>query len=293
VTGTRAAYVGRFAPSPTGPLHLGSLVTALASFLDARAASGRWLVRMEDLDQARVVEGAAAHILETLTAFGLEWDGTVQYQSARAARYADALAQLTRQGLTFHCSCSRRELADIAGYPGTCRAAPARPGPAAVRFRVAEGRVTFTDRVQGLQEFALAERGDVVVQRRDGEFAYQLAVVVDDAAQGVTDVVRGADLMDSTPWQIALQQSLGLPTPRYAHVPLVTEPGGEKLAKSRRSVAILADDAAQYLVTALALLGQTPPRGLAGGSSREVLDWGIAHWDPGRLAGLASLPAPA
>ena len=206
-------YVGRFAPSPTGKLHLGSLVAAVGSYADARRHGGRWLVRMEDLDRPRVIRGAADEILRTLQTFCLQWDGPVEYQSERTEHYRQALEALTALGVTFECSCSRRERDGEGGYPGTCRAGPTRSGPTATRFRVEDTVVSVEDRLQGRCDFRLRERGDVIVRRRDGAFAYQLAVVVDDALQGVTDVVRGADLLDSTPWQIALQQALGLPAP--------------------------------------------------------------------------------
>jgi glutamyl-Q tRNA(Asp) synthetase len=291
VSEARRSYVGRFAPSPTGSLHLGSLVAAVASYLDARAASGTWVVRMEDLDREREVAGCAVQQLRTLEAFGLHWDGPVEYQSARSAHYRAALEELQRQGVTFACSCSRRELADEGGYPGTCRAGPQRPGPAATRFRVPAGNVSFEDRLQGPLEFALAERGDVVIRRRDGAFAYQLAVVVDDALQGITDVVRGADLLDSTPWQIALQRSLALPTPRYAHVPLVIEPDGQKLAKSRRSVALRPQQAGAELWEALRLLRQAPPAKLKLEGVGSVLAWAEKHWRPERLRMIREVPA--
>lgn len=207
------AYVGRFAPSPTGSLHLGSLLAAVGSFVDARHHGGRWLVRMEDLDTARVIPGCADEMLRTLEAFGLTWDGTVEYQSRRKPHYLQALSELTARNLTFRCSCTRAERSPQGGYPGTCRAGPRRAGPTATRFRVEDQRVGFEDRIQGECSFDLRQLGDVVVRRRDGVFAYQLAVVVDDALQGVTDVVRGADLLDNTPWQLALQRALGLPTP--------------------------------------------------------------------------------
>ncbi len=281
-----AGYVGRFAPSPTGSLHIGSLVAALGSYLDARAAGGRWLVRMEDLDRERLVPQADQAILRTLEALGLHWDGAVLYQSERQEHYAAALALLRAQQATFECSCSRRELATGYGYPGTCRNGPKLAGPTATRFRVPEAMLTVPDRIQGLRRFELARLGDVIVRRRDGAFAYQLAVVVDDALQGVTDVVRGADLLDSTPWQIALQQALGLSTPRYAHLPLITEPDGAKLSKSRRSVAIGARNAAAELHRALVLLRQDPPAKLKSASVREILAWGIRHWQLSRLAGI-------
>ena len=271
-------YIGRFAPSPTGPLHLGSLLAALGSFLDARARGGRWLVRMEDLDRERVVPGCAAQMLKTLEAFGLYWDDAVEYQSERTEHYAGALSRLQAAGLTFECSCSRRELADEGGYPGTCRAGPRGAGPTATRFRVAARRVAFLDRLQGACEFELAERGDVIVHRRDGVYAYQLAVVVDDAAQKVTDVVRGADLLDSTPWQIALQEALQLPPVGYAHLPLLTEPDGAKLAKSRRTIGLDPAQAPALLCGTLKLLRQAPPAKLELEPVGIILEWAIQHW---------------
>jgi len=285
--------VGRFAPSPTGSLHLGSLVAALGSFVDARSRGGRWLLRMEDLDAARVIKGCADQMLRTLEALGLTWDGEVACQSERTAHYRQALERLAALGLTFECSCSRSERFTASAYPGTCRAGPRRPGPAATRFRVSERTVAFADRVQGRLAFALGERGDVIVRRRDGAFAYQLAVVVDDALQGVSDVVRGADLIDSTPWQIALQEALGLPTPRYAHLPLVTEPGGAKLSKSRRAIALEPAAAGRELHRALVLLRQAPPAKLKFESATTVLEWACAHWSLDRIGGLKEVPAAA
>lgn len=222
-------------------------------------------------------------MLATLAAFGLEWDGPIERQSARHAHYAAALGELRARGLTFPCSCSRRELAPEHGYPGTCRTGPKSPGPTAQRFRIDGGEFTFLDRLQGECRFDLGALGDVIVRRRDGAFAYQLAVVVDDALQGVTDVVRGADLLESTPWQIALQHALGLGQPRYAHLPLVTEPDGTKLAKSRRSVALEPARAGAQLTEVLGLLGQAPEPKLELEPVKEILAWGIAHWDPHRL----------
>jgi len=248
---------------------------------------------MEDLDRERELPGCADAILHTLERLGLEWDGTVEYQSTRTAHYHEALTSLSARGLTYECSCSRRERLADGGYPGTCRGGPRRRGPTAIRFRVDdEELVAFDDRVQGGTRFALAERGDVIVKRRDGAFAYQLAVVVDDALQGVTDVVRGADLLDSTPWQLSLQRALALPTPRYAHLPLIVEPGGRKLAKSRRSVALDARTPTAELCTALTLLRQDYPAELKLGSPREVLDWARKSWDPGRFAGVREVCAP-
>jgi glutamyl-Q tRNA(Asp) synthetase len=275
-------------------LHLGSLVAALGSFADARSHGGRWLLRMEDLDAARTVRGCADGILRTLEAFGLTWDGAVEYQSAATHYYVQALRTLAAQGVTFECSCPRHAREpQRAGYPGTCRQGPTRTGPTATRFRVDDNPVAFEDRAQGLCRYALRECGDVIVRRRDGACAYQLAVVVDDARQGVTDVVRGADLLDSTPWQLALQRALALPAPRYLHLPLVVEPGGEKLAKSRRSVALEPSLAGRQLVEALRLLRQEPPVQLELAPASTVLEWACAHWSPQRLRGVRQVRAPS
>ena len=278
-TGT-AEYVGRFAPSPTGSLHLGSLVAAVGSYLDARKAGGRWLVRMEDLDTTRVIPGCADGILHTLEAFGLRWDGEVIFQSLRTALYADSLQSLREQGLTFECSCSRRDLSGSeTGYPGTCRNGPTQSrGPTATRLRVPDTDVSFLDRVQGPCCFDLRTLGDPVIRRRDGAYAYQLAVVVDDAAQGVGDVVRGADLLESTAWQICLQRALKLPLPRYAHLPLIVEKTQGKLAKSRRSLALDPARASEQLGEALTLLQQPPPAELQRASPSELLAWATTRW---------------
>ena len=271
-------YVGRFAPSPTGPLHFGSLVAALASWLDARAAGGRWLVRIEDLDAPRAERGAADHILRTLAGIGLAWDGDVIYQSLRASRYDGALHTL--DGSTYWCGCTRREIADsslgLAAdgaqiYPGTCRSGIA-AGKArrALRLRITGEPVRFTDRVQGLQAQILErDVGDFVLVRADGQHAYQLAVVVDDAEQAVTDVVRGADLLDSTPRQIYLQRRLGYATPRYLHVPAAVNAAGEKLSKQTGAPPI--GNARDALRRALAFLGQR---------ATDDLAQAIRNWNP-------------
>jgi glutamyl-Q tRNA(Asp) synthetase len=278
-------YVGRFAPSPTGPLHFGSLVAALASWLDARAARGRWLVRMEDLDAPRQQPGAAEDILRTLERFGLAWDGPVAYQSLRAPRYEAALDRLRRH--TYWCGCSRREIADSSLglatdgariYPGTCRGGLAHGrAPRALRLRTDAQAIAFRDRVQGEQSQVLAvDVGDFVLYRADGQFAYQLAVVVDDAEQGVTDVVRGADLLDSTARQIHLQRLLGVPTPRYLHVPVAVNAAGEKLSKQTGARAAIAAD----VPPALSFLGLAVPSGLSG---PDLLAWAVGAWDPSRI----------
>jgi glutamyl-Q tRNA(Asp) synthetase len=288
-TATASPYVGRFAPSPTGALHLGSLVAALGSFADARSRGGRWLLRIEDLDRARNVPGATAQMLRTLEVFGLHWDGVVEYQSERTSHYREALDELTARGLTFECSCTRREREGQGGYPGTCRNGPRRPGPTATRLRVGDATLSFGDRVQGECIFAMRERGDVVIRRRDGIFAYQLAVVVDDALQGVTDVVRGADLLDSTPWQVSLQRALGLAQVKYLHLPLILEPDGRKLAKSRRCLPLEGAHAGREVYRALQLLRQLPPAELELEPAATVVRWACEHWRPQQLQGIREI----
>ncbi len=275
-------YVGRFAPSPTGPLHFGSLVAALASWLDARAVRGRWLLRIEDLDAPRQQPGAADQILRALERMGLTWDGPVAYQSPRSTLYDSAAHEL--KGQTYWCGCTRREIADsslgLAAdgaqiYPGTCRSGmPEGKIARALRVR-ASGSVEFDDRVQGPQLQSLErEVGDFVLYRADGQFAYQLAVVVDDDAQGVTDVVRGADLLDSTARQIYLQRLLGYPTPRYLHVPVAVNAAGEKLSKQTGAQPIDPARPDRSIRDALVFLGQSPTADLG-----EA----IATWDPSRI----------
>jgi glutamyl-Q tRNA(Asp) synthetase len=263
-------YRGRFAPSPTGDLHFGSLLTAFASWLRARQAHGRWLIRIEDLDPPREVPGAAAAQCRTLQAFGLESDEAIWYQSERADVYAGVLARLLEVGLAFECRCSRSYLATQGGIHRRCVASD-RMRPAAIRARVPAHTVQFDDAVQGRFGHDLAEAvGDFVLRRVDGLHAYQLAVVVDDAAQGITEVVRGADLLDSTPRQRWLQQCLGLPTPAYAHLPLALDRQGHKLGKSLQSLPLDADDPTPALRAAWAFLGQ-PPQALARGASLASL----------------------
>jgi len=294
-TATDKPRTGRFAPSPTGALHLGSLATAVASYLDARHASGRWLLRLDDLDTARTVPGATDGIIRTLDLLRLAWDGPVVYQSQRHPLYEDAIAQLATAGLAYPCSCTRRDLGatdDAGGYPGTCRAGPTKPGPFAMRFRADLFPVgPFIDRLQGPVDIDASALGDPIIRRRDGLHAYQLAVVVDDADQGVTDVVRGSDLLPSTCWQRALQRALGTPEPGYAHLPLVCEPGGAKLSKSTRSVRVQAGTAAEQLWRVLSLLRQSPPPDLARAPLAELWDWAIGHWRLGALRTVASLSA--
>lgn len=293
-----AFYRGRFAPSPSGPLHFGSLLTAVGSYLDAKASRagggrrGEWLLRIDDLDPPRVVPGAADDILRVLDAYGFEWDGPVQYQSRRGERYAAAFETLQKMGAVYACGCTRREIADsvvglpgAAVYPGTCRRGLA-PGKAARAFRVrTEGaRTGFLDRLQGPIDMDLAtQAGDFVVLRADGLFAYQLAAVVDDAEQGITDVVRGADLLDSTSRQIHLQRLLGLPTPRYLHLPVAVNALGEKLSKQTLAPPLDATRPGPALWRTLSFLGQQPPPGLAAAGAAEIWAWAFAHWDAARL----------
>jgi glutamyl-Q tRNA(Asp) synthetase len=262
-------------------LHLGSLYTAAASFLDARAHRGRWLLRIEDLDRPREVAGSADRILHTLRAFGFEWDGEILRQRDRSGLYTAALQDLQTRDLTFLCTCSRQQLEDESRYPGTCRRGPALAGAAtAVRLRVDPGHVAFTDRIQGTyRQDVAAAVGDPILRRRDQVFAYLLAVVVDDAAQGVTHVVRGADLLDNTPRQILLQRLLGLPQPAYAHVPVLTEPDDTKLAKSRRSVRLDAGAALPQLLAVFSMLGLSPPGSLASATISDAWNWGFGHWN--------------
>lgn len=282
-------YIGRFAPSPTGPLHVGSLVAAVASFLDARRHQGLWYVRIEDVDTLREVPGAADAILRALTVYGLHWDGAVLYQSQRLDAYADALAQLQQRGLAYACGCSRRDIAAQARrgaegliYPGWCRdgVQPGKLGRA-MRVRTDDHPVLFRDRLQGeIRQCIFREVGDFVLRRADGLFAYQLAVVVDDAYQGITHVVRGLDLLYNTPRQIYLQGLLGYVTPQYLHHPLVLGGDGVKLSKQHRAQALRLDDPVPTLCMALSFLGYTLPREAAHMNPSALLAWALTQADP-------------
>lgn len=281
---------GRFAPSPSGRLHFGSLVAALGSWLRARSQGMPWRVRIEDLDRPRVVAGAADDILATLAAFGLHADGEVLYQSRRIALYEAALDQLREAGIAYPCHCSRSDLTAFGGiHPAQCPVRASRSGAPAWRVRVGTAKVTFDDAVYGRISQALADAvGDFVVRRADGTFSYQLAVVVDDAAQGVGEVVRGADLLDSTPRQIFLQSRLGLPTPAYLHLPLVLGDDGRKLSKHERSLAVDSANPLPALRAALNFLGQAiPPHADAG----TLLQAALAAFDPARIPVIAPVDA--
>lgn len=292
-------YRGRFAPSPTGPLHFGSLIAAVASYLEALCNGGEWLLRIEDLDGPREEPGAADAILNILEKYGFAWDGAVLRQSLRSEAYAAALARLQRDGAAFPCACTRREVSDsmLASakeliYPGTCRNGIASGRVArSVRARVDEKVISFYDRIQGRIEQDLARAvGDFVVQRADGLFAYQLAVVVDDFDQGITAVVRGADLLVSTPRQILLQQRLGYPTPRYAHLPVAVNGSGEKLSKQTRAAPLRESDAPAQLWRALDFLGQDPPLALRAADIPGVWSWALTHWLVEKVPRRYSLP---
>ena len=302
-------YRGRFAPSPTGPLHFGSLIAALASYCDARHASGQWLVRIEDVDCPRTRTGAEHSIMSTLERYGFAWDGPVVRQSERTALYASALEKLVAAGDAYECACTRREQELVplgpAGervYPGTCRHGippdRARRGQRAWRMRVGSNggstMIEYRDRLAGrVVQDLVRDVGDFVIRRADGYFAYQLAVVVDDAQAGITDVVRGADLAASTPRQIFLQQRLGYPTPSYLHVPVAVDASGTKLSKTTRAAA-LPDDPLVALAAAWRFLDQPMPYGSAAPASvAEFWAYASSAWAPSRLPPVPMLPARA
>ena len=285
-------YIGRFAPTPSGYLHFGSLLAALASYLDARHQQGRWLIRVEDLDQPRSIPGASEHIIETLACYGMYSDGEIIFQQDRLTTYQAQIDQWLTTGQAYYCDCSRRQLAEFNGiYPGTCRH---RQLPAAadhaVRLIAPKQPLTALDRLQPplTQDLATAT-GDFIIRRRDGIYAYQLAVVLDDIAQGVTDVVRGADLLDSTPRQQWIYQLLGQPLPRYLHIPLLLRADGEKLSKRLGSTPLDPAQAPTELFRALQALAQQPPLALRNANIAEQLEWAIAHWRPQQLSPTQSL----
>jgi len=275
-------YRGRFAPSPTGQVHFGTLVAAVGSYLQAKKNNGEWLLRIDDVDTTRSITGADKDLLNTLEAFSFEWDGEVIYQSQQTAHYQEALEKLTSLGLTFPCICSRKELAAIDSkiYPGTCRQ---RCFPEdkehAIRLLAKETKVLFNDLVMGEQSQNIQQQcGDFVIKRRDHLFAYQLAVVVDDFMQNISEVVRGADLLDSTPRQIYLQQLLNYKTPRYCHLPLAVDADGNKISKSAGATAIKSNNKEKHLVDALEFLGQNPSDDLHLSNITEIWRWAINHW---------------
>jgi glutamyl-Q tRNA(Asp) synthetase len=284
LAGQQESYIGRFAPSPTGPLHFGSLVAALGSWLQARAQGGKWLIRIEDIDPPRVVPGAAEQQLETLRRFGLEPDGTVQHQSQFDARHQAALHALLRSGQAYHCGCSRRDLPPDGIYPGTCRNGISEGrSPRSVRLRTDRSLpVIFHDLIQGeVCEHAGARTGDFVIRRADGLIAYQLAVVVDDHAAGITEVVRGADLLESTARQIHVYNCLGWQPPRWMHLPLIVDEHGRKLSKSDKDDPVDRRPAPEALRLALRALGHEPPATIH--CVIDMLKHALAEWSPNRI----------
>ena len=287
------SYAGRFAPSPTGPLHFGSLIAALASYLDAKAHGGKWLVRIEDIDETRCDPEYTAEILRTLQAFGLQWGGEVQIQTARKALYGAAFQRLALRGLVYACACSRKEIADSATkglegpvYPGTCRDKCLTENGNSMRVRTSSDKILFTDLVQGeIGQCIEEEIGDFVLKRRDGLFAYQLAVVTDDAEQGITHVVRGADLLDSTARQIYLQRLLGLATPQYLHIPVAVNALGQKLSKQTLAAAVsTTDDAVRgAMLSALSFLGQSTAGAEVAVTVDDLLTIATRNWDRSRI----------
>lgn len=270
--------VGRFAPSPTGDLHFGSLVAAVGSYLEARSAGGSWLLRIEDIDPPREVAGSARRIIDDLGRLGLVPDGPVLFQSNRLEAYQGAVDQLLEKGLAYPCGCSRKDLSESGRYTGTCRnGIPGGRTPRAIRFRVEPGVCVFKDKLQGPVSDSPADiSGDFIIRRADGLFAYQLAVVIDDEFQGVTQVVRGADLLDSTSRQICLQKALGFDPPDYMHLPLVISADGKKLSKRLRTDPVKTREPAIAVTQALRFLGQDPPVGL---SLNDLWKWAIEHWN--------------
>lgn len=286
-------YIGRFAPSPTGPLHFGSLVAAVASYCEAKSHQGKWLVRMEDLDKPREITGAADDILKTLITFGFKWDGQILYQSKRDQAYAATLTTLKNKQLVYPCTCTRKEIAEISTrhgidgtiYPQTCLQHPTKEGaPIAWRIKTKDATIRFDDAIQdGIKQNIMHDVGDFVLKRSDGLFAYQLAVVVDDAEQGITHIVRGADLLDSTPRQIVIQQALNLPTPNYMHIPVATNAAGKKLCKQTHAADLHSQSPSLQLWQALNFLNQAPPTSLQTSELDKLWDWAIAHWSSNNI----------
>jgi glutamyl-Q tRNA(Asp) synthetase len=279
----RPCYVGRFAPSPTGELHQGSLLTAIVSFLEARHNQGKWLVRMEDIDPPRELPGAKDSILKSLDAHGLHWDDQVLYQSSRHDAYSDAIATLQAQQLTFLCACTRHKIQDTQGvYDGCCRhlrLAPDSLQPTATRVKVGAAKIRYHDAFQGNQYQDLNKSvGDFIIRRKDGLFAYQLAVAVDDIFQGITHIIRGSDLLESTPRQLFIVDQLKAQRPNYGHVPIMTNEQGHKLSKQTFATPLDNNKATENIIAILQRLKMDPPDGLQQQTSREILDWAIQNW---------------
>lgn len=285
--------IGRFAPSPTGPLHLGSLYTALASFLHARSQQGRWLLRIDDLDTPRNVKGATDAILSTLESFGLYWDDSVVYQSQCLADYQDVLHELANKQLIYPCTCSRKTLASATVYSGLCRNQTIIPdSPYALRLKTDSCSIRFEDGLQGLISHNLIEQqDDFILKRKDGIIAYQFAVVIDDNLQQVNQIVRGFDLLMETPKQLYLQKVLGLPCPDYLHVPIIVDQQGYKLSKQTRATAVNLTTPQTVIFDLLGLLKQNPPKELQNSSVTELINWAVNHWNSAPLKNLKQVMA--
>ncbi|MBT8119520.1 MAG: tRNA glutamyl-Q(34) synthetase GluQRS [Gammaproteobacteria bacterium] len=287
-------YIGRFAPSPTGPVHFGTLLAAVGSYLQAKKNNGDWIIRMEDVDITRKVDGSDLEILHTLEAFGFEWQGEVLYQSKQTECYRYALEQLIEQSLVFPCICSRKQLVESGSgiYPGTCRTRSLQEkSDHALRLLAEDITIEFDDLVMGRRSQNMASQcGDFVIKRRDGLFAYQLAVVVDDQLQDITEVVRGADLLDSTPRQIYLQQLLGYSTPGYCHLPLAVDAAGNKISKSEGAARVDIKNRESLLRHVLDFLGQKPPADLCDADISEIWKWATEHWDIDLVSAANKIP---
>ena len=292
-TESESGYIGRFAPSPTGPLHFGSLLAALASFLDARANQGKWLMRIEDLDPPREPAGSAELILQQLQDFGMNWDDEVLYQSTRLGAYEEVMGQLQDKGLAYPCDCTRPQIREMGlVYNGSCRERSTPPEkPYALRLKTEALKIGFDDVIQGhfSQQLEL-DAGDFVIRRKDELYAYQLAVVVDDEFQNITHVVRGWDLLDSTPRQIYLQRVLNYQEMSYIHIPIIVDGKGQKLSKQTFAPSIETDRASEAIYKALVFLGQVPPVEIAIERPESQLQWAIANWDSQAVAKVSSLP---
>jgi glutamyl-Q tRNA(Asp) synthetase len=292
-TESESGYIGRFAPSPTGPLHFGSLLAALASFLDARANQGKWLMRIEDLDPPREPAGSAELILQQLQDFGMNWDDEVLYQSTRLGVYEEVMGQLQDKGLAYPCDCTRPQIREMGlVYNGSCRERSTPPErPYALRLKTEALKIGFDDVIQGhfSQQLEL-DAGDFVIRRKDELYAYQLAVVVDDEFQNITHVVRGWDLLDSTPRQIYLQRVLNYQEMSYIHIPIIVDEKGQKLSKQAFAPSIETDRASEAIYKALVFLGQVPPAEIATERPESQLQWAIANWDSQAVAKVSSLP---
>jgi glutamyl-Q tRNA(Asp) synthetase len=303
-----AVYRGRFAPSPSGPLHIGSVCTALAGYLQARAQNGQWLLRIDDLDGVRTLPGAGDSIIETLDTLGLHWDGAITYQSDHLALYQKALDRLDSKGLLYPCTCSRKSLSDALNlcqnsiaaletgprpYPGFCAQHKQNPNaPHALRVKARE-TIGFVDGLQGQCSYSLPETtGDFILQRKDGIFAYHLATVIDDQHAQITETLRGIDLLDATACQIHLKNLLDIPIGAYLHIPVLVDPQGIKYSKQTGAPAVDLKNPPLLMWQLLGLLKQNPPLELAEASVEEILEWGVVHWDTDRLRGIVAVQYP-